>query len=99
MRLKPTDRKRHILAAALADARKRGYMQVTLLSVADAAECSRGLVIHYFATMQQLRRAVMRAAIANRDLPIVAQGLAARDAQALKAPEDLRKAALASIAG
>jgi hypothetical protein len=45
-----------------------------------------------------LRRAVVRAAIDQKDLAIIGQALAAKDKHAAKAPLELRVAALASLA-
>lgn len=97
-RLKPTDRKTQILDAALAVAKKQGYAHVTRDAIAAEAGCAPGLVSHYLGTMVDTRRDIMRAAIRQRVLPIIAQGLAANDRHARKAPDDVKQAALASIA-
>lgn len=97
-RLKPTDRKTQILDAALAVAEKRGYAHVTRDEIAVEAGCAPALVSHYLGTMQNTRRDIMRAAIRNRVLPVIAQGLAAQDPHAKKAPDELKQAALDSLA-
>lgn len=97
-RLKPTDRKQQILAAALVIAKRAGYAHVTREAIAVEAECAPALVSNYFGTMTSMRRDIMRAAIRERVLTIVAQGLAAGDAHARKAPDDIKQAALASLA-
>lgn len=97
-RLKPTDRKEQILAAALTLAETQGYSHVTRDGIAAEAQCAPGLVNAYFGTMINLRRDIMRAAVRERRLVVVAQGLAARDPHARKAPDDLKQAALDSIA-
>lgn len=100
-RLKPEDRKGQILAAAVKLAEGTNYTTITRDGVAGAAGVSMGLVTRYFGTMNQLRRAVMRAAVAEGNAVVVAQGLAQRDPQALKAAPELREAAgrkLAAIA-
>src|SRR5271166_2987018 len=96
-RLSPKDRQASILASATRMAHLHGYQRITRADVAMAAECSQALVSSYFGTMIQLRRAVVRAAIKNRDVVIVAQALAADDAHIKKAPEELRRAAAASL--
>jgi AcrR family transcriptional regulator len=93
----PKQRKEEILEAALKLATKHGYKNLTRHAVADAAGCSIALVSHYFNTFAQLERAIMRAAVTQQVLPIVAQGIARQDGQALKAPFELRKAALQSL--
>lgn len=97
LKLKPTVRKEQILTAAVAQAAKLGYQNVTREAVANAAECAPATVSLYFNTMAQLKRAVMRAAIHTRVLPVVAQGIALGDPQAKKAPDELKAAALASL--
>ena len=97
-RMKPADRKNAILDAAVATASKVGFANLRLAQVAQIAECSNALVVQHFATMVQLRRAVMRKAIKDRTLPIIAAGIAIGDPTAAKVPPELRKAALASLA-
>jgi AcrR family transcriptional regulator len=97
LKLKPTDRKQQILTAAISLAVKDGYQKVTREAIAEAALCSPGLVSNYFNTMTQCRRAIMRAAIKDRNLTIIAQGVVAKDKDALKAPTELQEAALKSL--
>jgi AcrR family transcriptional regulator len=90
-RLKPSDRKEEILAAAVKLARKPGgYSTVTLVDIAKEAGCVHALVLHYFGTVVQMRRAVMSRAILIRDTAILAQGLALGDAKARQAPAELK---------
>jgi AcrR family transcriptional regulator len=96
-RLAPVDRKEQLLAVALTEARKIGYSRVTLQIVAQAASCAPSTVSHYFGTMTQLRRAMMRAAIKREVLEVIAQGLVDRNPQALAAPESLRASALQTL--
>jgi AcrR family transcriptional regulator len=98
-RLNPADRHALILAAALRISRLHGYQKVTRADIALAAECSEALVSSYLGTMVQVRRAVIRAAIKNRDLIVLAQALAAKDSHAQKAPDELKRAAVATLAG
>lgn len=92
-------RARHdeIMAAALRVSATVGYNRITRDDIALAAGCSPALVSDALGTMCSLRRALMRAAIARRVLPVVAQGLALRDPHALRAPAELRAAAAASL--
>lgn len=99
-RLQPTVRKDQILDAAITVAQvPGGWSTLTRAAVAKAADCAEALPSKYFTTMTQFRRAIMRAAIERGNLSIVAQGLAAGDNCALKAPPELKKAAVASLAG
>lgn len=96
-RMKPADRKSAILGAAVEAARLKGFANFRLVDVAAIAECSNGLVISYFATMEQVKRAVMREAIRLEALPIIAAGLANGDKNCRKLPEALRRRAAASL--
>lgn len=96
-RQSPKVRHASILDAALRMSRLHGYQHVTRADIAGAAECSEALVSSYFGTMVQVRRSVVRAAIKQRDLAIVAQALAAKDLHAQKVPIELRVEALATL--
>jgi AcrR family transcriptional regulator len=97
---KPSEvRRDQILDAALALARKGNYMNITRDRIALQAGVSPGTVSGYFGTMPNLRRDIMRAAIRAGAVEVVAQGLANRDKQALKAPAELKAAAAALMMG
>lgn len=99
-RLKPDDRKQQILDAAIKVAGKPGgWAKLTRDAVAKEAECAEGLVSRYFGTMVVFRRAIMRAAITSANLRVVAQGLAAGDPNAQKAPPEVKAAAVKTLAG
>lgn len=93
----PKIQRERILAAALHLSQIGNYATITREQITIYAQCSPGLLNHYYSTMAQLRRDVMRAAVRLRIGAIVAQGLVAKDPIALKAPEDLKKQAAASI--
>lgn len=97
-KLAPKDRKAQILGVAVKQAETDGYQNIERAKIAAAADISPGLVSKYFGTMSDLKRSVMRAAVRNGCLPVIAQGLALKDKQACKAPEELQRAALASLA-
>lgn len=96
-RLAPTERRDAILTAAIELARRDGYNQITRDNIAKHAEVAAGLVTHYFNTMTQLRRAIIRAAITGEILEIIAQGLASGDPHAHRAPPELKQKALDSL--
>lgn len=93
----PNDRTRELLAVALRLAAADGWRSLTRESIALAAGVSPGLVSARLGTMEQLRRSVMRAAVTQRCVAVVAQGLAMRDKQALKADAELRALAAAWV--
>lgn len=96
-RLGPDVRREQIVAAALDVAEDVGYTQMTREQIGVRAGVTGTLVAHYMGTMPNLRRAVMRAAVAQGRAAVVAQGLAARDPHAMKAPEDVKQAARAAL--
>ena len=83
-------RHKQILEAAIKIALKVGYHKMTRGDIALKAGISMGLITLRFGTMVKLRRAVMRAAIAQEIPEIVAQGLANSDPHARKAPPTLK---------
>lgn len=96
-RMTPADRKADILASAVKAAETHGFAQLRLHHIATAAGCSNALVVAHFKTMIQMRRAVMRTAIKDEILPIIASGVAIADPTAKKAPDDLKIKALATL--
>ena len=88
-----------ILAAALELAPKVGYQKLTRDAVAERLGVSSSLIPAHMGTMAEFRRALMREAVRVECLPVIAQGLAARDRQALKAPPELRARAINSLRG
>lgn len=89
-RLNPADRTRQLLDVALRLAAGEGWRCITHDSIAVAAGVSRSLVVARLGTMDQVRRSVMRAAVRERCVRVVAEGLAASDKHACKADADLR---------
>ena len=98
-RLTPKERKAQILQAALDIAAQSGVDRLVVSEVATRVGVTKGLVLHYFSTMPQLKRAVMRAAVKQEVVSVVARGLALDDPQARKAPDDLRAKAALYLAG
>lgn len=96
-RMKPEARRDEILSAAFALAAKGFYLALTRNEIAEAAGISGPAVQYHFETMAKLRKAIMRAAIAREELPVVAQGIMANDALTKDLPGNLRERALASV--
>lgn len=97
-RANPEHRKQQILNAALTVAKNSGLNKTTKQSIAEAAGISVSLVGHYFKTVPQLKRAIMRAAISQGIIEIVAEGLTSKDPHARKAPKELKTRAAQLIA-
>lgn len=89
----PAERTRQLTAAALRAAATSGWRTLTREQIAAAAGVSPALVSARLGTAEAIRRAVMRAAVRERCVPVVAEGLAARHPQALRADAALRDAA------
>ena len=90
LRLDPKDRREQLLNFALSIAAKN--QRFTFQDVASAAGLTVAAVIYHFPTKAQLQRDVMRAAVKQSIVPIVAHGLLAGDAHARKASPELRAA-------
>ena len=86
-------RRGNVVAAALELAVELHYNRVTRLMVAGRLEVPVGEVRKLFSTTLALRTAVVRAAIAKRNLVVVGQALHNGHPLAEKAPEALRSAA------
>lgn len=91
------DRTRQLLDAALLVAERDGFANLRRDAIAEEAGVNGSLVSLRLGTMEAVRRDVMRLAIKRACLPVIAQGLAARDRHALKAPPELKEKALASL--
>ena len=89
--------KQEILKHALKLSREVGYQSVRREALAVAAGISTGTVSRYFGTMVQLKRAIMGAAVANKDLVVIAQGLAAGDSRAKAASTVLKRQSLGQL--
>ena len=93
-RLKPEVRREQILQHAVEAAQAHGYRHITREDIARRAGVTVNLISHYFGTMPKLKRAVMREAIRRGDVTVLAQGLAAKDPHAQKAPLELKRKAV-----
>jgi AcrR family transcriptional regulator len=92
-RLTPADRTRALLDTALDVASVSGWQRLTHASVALAAGVSSALVVHRLGTMDAMRRSVMRQAVKQHCVPVVAEGLCLGDKHARKADDELKAAA------
>lgn len=96
-RMTKDDRKTQILEAAIVAANAKGFASVRLHHIAEQAQCSTSLVMSHYATMPQVRRAIMRAAIKRELLGIIANGYVTGDPTAKKISSELKIKALASL--
>lgn len=94
-----TDRKNQLLDAALTIARKRGYTKVTREAIAEAVGCVPATVSNHLGTTPNMKRGIMRAAVAKGVIEVIAQGLADGNPHAKKAPHELKEKAVAHLMG
>lgn len=87
----------HILAVSLRLAAKHGYRNITRDQIAIGAKVPPSLISYHLGTMIELRRHIMREAVRRECLAVIAQGLAAQDKHAAKAPPHVRQEALDSL--
>lgn len=85
------DRAASLLAVAVSLAHRKGWHSLTHESIATAAGVSPSLVKLRLGPIGTLRRAVMREAVRQRQVRVVAQGLAAGDRTARTADAALRR--------
>lgn len=90
----PNARRDEIISAAVRRSIDVGYNKISRDDIAIAANCSPALVSQYLGTLIHMRRQIMRAAVANEVLEVIAQGIVMRDKHALKAPEHIRRLAI-----
>jgi AcrR family transcriptional regulator len=92
------ERNEIILTAAVDISKEVGYLTTTRDAVAKRAGVSQGTVNNAYGTMDELRCEVLKYAIRNEILPIIAQGLAAGSHICVSAPQELKTRALATLA-
>lgn len=98
-RLKPKERRKQILDVAVQLAQEKGFESLTRAAIADKAQVTHALITHYYNTMPQLKRDVMRAAVRQEILEIIAYGLATSNPHAAKASPELRARAISHMGG
>jgi AcrR family transcriptional regulator len=96
-RLAPTVRHEQIIASAVKLAKRVGLANITRDNVAKEAKVSTGLVSKY-GDMTDLRAEVVRVAVSDKILPIVAQALSIDHPGVRNASATLKNAALKSLA-
>lgn len=97
IRMNPDERAAEVLAAAVRTAAAVGFARMTREDIAKAAACTPGLVSARLGPMSKIRDTVMKRAVRDEVLAVVAEGIALRHPHALKAPADLQKRAAASL--
>lgn len=83
-------KRENILLIATSLAASKGYQNITREDVAGNSFTSPGTVSGLFGSMDQLKQEVIKYAIENNCLPVIAQALANKNRLALNAPEALK---------
>lgn len=97
IRMSPDTRRDSILKAAIKEAEKVGFDKVQRNAIAARANCSEGLVRHYFKTLPQLQRVIMGEALRVENARIIAQGIVAGHPRCKKLDDEVKRRVLASI--
>jgi AcrR family transcriptional regulator len=91
------DRRDEVMTAALVLSVAVGYTRVTRDMIALHVGITPQAIQYHIGTMAALRRDIMRKAIADECLPVIAQGMALRDEHALRASSELLCRARAAL--
>ncbi len=89
--------KEHIVQTAYKMAQRDGFASLTRDGVAAEAGVAMGSVNHHYGQMIELRKAVMQLAVDEKQLELIAQGLALGDDIARSAPADVKAEALNTL--
>lgn len=93
-RLSPEVRAEQLLEHAIEQAKVTGLAKLTREAIAQRAGVAPGLISIRLGTMINLRRDILRHAVKRAILPLIAEGLMAKDPVAMKAPKELRQRAI-----
>ena len=96
-RLKPEVRKEIIITAALKLATEWHFLKVTRGMVAEDVGVAPATIQYHFKNMDQFRKELMRAAVKQECLPVIAQGLLMGNNHARKASPELKQRAVESV--
>lgn len=88
------DRKTALMEVALHLSKTKGYTKVTREAIAAVVGCVPATVTNHLGTTPNMKRGIMRAAVAKGVVEVVAQGLADGNPHAKKAPPELKRLAV-----
>ena len=96
-RTAPELRKQQIINIAILVAIKTGYQNLTRDNIMQKANITTGVITQRFGTICNLKKLVLSTAIQQRQLTIIAQGVANNDKQTHSLPLTLKQDALMSL--
>jgi AcrR family transcriptional regulator len=94
MRMQAELRKKQIINAGIIAAEKGNYATVSRPEVAEIANCSVALITHYFPTVLELRKAVLKEAVAQCNETVILQAMINRDKFIDGVPRDVLRGAV-----
>jgi len=101
MKAKGTKTKGEVFAAALWCAQHDGLYNMTRAQIAKRAATATGTVSFHYGEMLDVRRAIVRWCITNPSIPnlkVLATAIAHKDTIAVRAPAELKRLALDTLA-
>lgn len=90
-RLSAEDRKKQILACALKVSETIGYKNINRYHVSEKINVSDALITNYFKTMANLRKQILKLAVEEENLIVLAQAIVFKDAKMLKISKILKQ--------
>lgn len=96
-RMPPKKRQTEMIQTALELAEKIGFGNLTRENIGHACGLVPSMVNARFGTMTEMRRTIIRAAIKNETLPVIAYLIATNHPAAKNIPSDLKFRALAHL--
>ena len=97
IRLTAEERKAEFIEVGIKFAEKNHYLTVRAQDVVDKLRVSNGLLQNYFSNIDTFRKAVLRKAVKDGNLKIIAQAMGASDPLVKRAPGYLKEAALEGV--
>ena len=89
-----TARKETIIQAALRVAKRDGFEAIEKTSIAKEGKFSDALLYHYFKGVPEIKKLVMKRAVAGKLVPIVSRGIALGYTEVRGIPEGLKNEAV-----
>lgn len=91
------ERKADMIQKGLKIAEKIGYMNLKQSETSKKLKVSLGLLHHYFGAIKDFKIAIVKAAIKEENLIVIAQAIAAKDPLVKKLNKDLKIRAINSL--
>lgn len=94
MRKNPGDRRREILNFGIKIAKKCGYKKITMQKVSKKLGISPPLMHHYFNNVEELKNEIIKEALENGIVEIIAQLMVFKDARVNNISDTTKKQAI-----